>query len=178
MYFRQTNPIALRSQYMISDAMLSLMKRTHFQKITVTQLCEEAAIGRKTFYRNFEVKEDVIDFQLDALYGEYLNDLSQIQLENYLHHHFSFLQKHMDYLKLLYYNGLLPKLTAKFSALLPQIMPRWTDDPVEQRYRSAYIAAGIEAITFVWAEGRFQKSVEEVTAIALRAQDRQIPLEK
>lgn len=47
------------------------MKRKPFQQITVTEICQEAAIGRKTFYRNFELKEDVLDFYLDHLCREF-----------------------------------------------------------------------------------------------------------
>ena len=60
MYHKQVNKTAVQSQNMIADALFSLMKRKHFQQITVTEICDEAAIGRKTFYRNFDMKEDVL----------------------------------------------------------------------------------------------------------------------
>lgn len=78
---------------MISDALFNLMKRKPFQQITITEICEEAAIGRKTFYRNFELREDIIDFKLDLLCNDYKNELTTLSLENYLYHHFSFIQK-------------------------------------------------------------------------------------
>ena len=67
MYHKQVNPAAIRSQILISDALICLMRQKHFSRITVTEICREADIGRKTFYRHFELKEDVIDFQLDVL---------------------------------------------------------------------------------------------------------------
>ena len=71
MYFKQKNKTAIQSQHMIADAMFRLLKRKPFQQISVTELCQEAAIGRKTFYRNFEKREDVIDFQLDRMCEEF-----------------------------------------------------------------------------------------------------------
>jgi len=56
MYFKQKNKTAVRSQNMIADALFSLMKRKPFHQITVTEICAEAAVGRKTFYRNFELR--------------------------------------------------------------------------------------------------------------------------
>ena len=47
MYFKQKNKTAIQSQRMIADALFCLLKRKSFQQISVTELCEEAAIGRK-----------------------------------------------------------------------------------------------------------------------------------
>ncbi len=176
MYHKQVNPAAIRSQNLISDALIRLMRQKHFSRITVTEICREADIGRKTFYRHFELKEDVIDFQLDLLYEEYSAEICHKEPECCLHYHFSFLKRNMEYLSLLHRNDLLPALTAKFSCLLPQFMPVWSEDPIEQTYRSAFIAAGIDAILVVWAENGFQQSVDEVVEIAKRAHGKPIPL--
>lgn len=161
---------------MISDALFSLMKRKSFQQITVMDICEEAAIGRKTFYRNFELREDVIDFQLDLMFDEYKSELIPLPSEQNLYHHFAYIQKNAEYFILLYKNGLASLAYEKFSVLLPDTMPIWSDDPIEQEYRSAYIIAGIEAIQRVWISRGCAESIEEVVAIASRAQDRQIPV--
>ena len=71
MYRKQTNKTALQSQRMMADALLELMKEHSFPRITITQICDRAGVGRKTFYRNFELKEDVIAFRLDELCAVY-----------------------------------------------------------------------------------------------------------
>ena len=65
----------------------------------------------------------------------------------------------------------------KFAILLPDTMPKWAEDPVEQEYRSHYIIAGVEAIERVWVERGFTESIDEVVAIVQRAHQRQVPLE-
>lgn len=176
MYFKGKNKTAVRSQHMISDALFSLMKRKPFQQITVTEICEEAAIGRKTFYRNFELREDVIDFKLDLMCEEYKKELISLPLEQYLYHHFAYIQKNADYFIVLYKNGLSSLAYEKFSVLLPDTMPIWSENPMEQEYRSAYIIAGIEAIQRVWISRGCAESIEEVVKIASKAQDVQIPV--
>ena len=57
MYHKQGNKTAIQSQHMIADALFSLMKHKPFHQITVTEICEEANLGRKTFYRNFELRD-------------------------------------------------------------------------------------------------------------------------
>lgn len=95
MYHKQANKTAIQSQHMIADALFSLMKRKPFQQITVTEICEEAAVGRKTFYRNFELREDVIDFWLDLRCEECREVLLPVPTEEQLYHYCVFLKKHI-----------------------------------------------------------------------------------
>lgn len=176
MYFKQKNKTALQSQHMIADALFSLMKRKSFHQISITEICEEAAIGRKTFYRNFETKEDVIDFKLDLLLDEYRKSLISMSYRQNLHHHFEFIKKNAGYFTTLYQNGISSFANEKFSALLPETMPVWSENPIEQEYRSAYIISGIEAIQRVWISRGCIESIDDVVDIALRAQDKQVPL--
>ena len=176
MYHKQANKTAIQSQHMIANALLGLMKQKPFQQITVTEICEEAAVGRKTFYRNFELREDVIDFWLDWRCEECREVLLPVPLEEQLYHYCIFLKNHMDVLISLYQNGLHPMVEKKFSVFMPYTMPQWSEDPVEQEYRSQYIIAGIDAIIRVWVTRGFQESIEEVVKIVKRAQDRQIPV--
>lgn len=173
MYFKHTNKTAIRSQHMIADALLSLMKRKPFQQITVTEICEEAAIGRKTFYRNFELKEDVIDFQLDLLCEEFEKVILGKSTEEQLYLYFSFSRNHIDYFLTMYQSGLLPVLQQKFSQFLPDTMPVWSDDPVEQEYRSRFVIAGIQAIMQTWVERGFHEDLEQIVATANLAQVQQ-----
>lgn len=177
MYHKQANKTAIQSQHMIADALFSLMKRKPFQQITVTEICDEAAVGRKTFYRNFELREDVIDFWLDLRYAEYEISYLPLSLEDRLYYHCAFLQKYAQELITLYRNGLHPMVERKFSRFLPDTMPLWSIDPVEQEYRSQYIIAGIDAIIRVWVTRGFQESVEQIAAIIQQAQESPQPLE-
>jgi len=84
----------------------------------------------------------------------------------------------MDALIALYQNGLHPMVEKKFSVFMPHTMPMWSENPVEQEYRSQYIIAGIDAIIRVWVIRGFQESVEEVVEIVKRAHQQQVPLVK
>ena len=154
------------------------MKRKPFQQVTVTEICEEANLGRKTFYRNFELREDVIDFWLDLRCEECQAALLSVPTEEQLYHYCIFLKKYMGKLIALYQNGLHPLVEKKFSVFIPYTMPRWSEDPVEQEYRGQYIIAGIDAIIRVWVTRKFRESVEEVVEIVKRAHQQQVPLTK
>ena len=166
MYYRQKNRTALRSQQMIVDALFILMDRRPFQNITVTEICEEAAIGRKTFYRNFETREDVIDLRLDRLLEEYCATVQGHEPEERLCLHFHFIHRHADLLILLYRNGMSDAVNRKFSVLIPEILPIFSEDPVKQEYLFQFAALGLEGIEQVWIRRGFQESTEEVVEMA------------
>jgi len=48
----------------IQEALLTLLERRNFKRITVNALCEEAQICRATFYTHFKDKYDLLEFCL------------------------------------------------------------------------------------------------------------------
>ncbi|MBQ2920535.1 MAG: TetR/AcrR family transcriptional regulator [Oscillospiraceae bacterium] len=162
MYTVQKNPAAVRSQELICRAVCALMAELPFDEITVTRICQEAGVGRKTFYRNFEDKEDVILLMIDFLRAEYEHELPGVPPERAAYFHFSFLSRHMDFLILLETAGQTPLLTGRFSELQPRVMPRWSDDEQENAYRTAVVVAGTEAVIRLWARQGFRETPEEL----------------
>ena len=120
----------------------------------------------------------MIDFWLDLRCEECREVLLPVPTEEQLYHYCVFLKKYMETLIALYQNGLHPMVEKKFSIFLPYTMPLWSNDPVEQEYRSQYIIAGIDAIIRVWVTRGFQESVEEIVEIVKRAQQQQVPMAK
>ena len=162
MYTTQKNPAARRSQELICKAMCGLMAEFPFEEITVTRICQEALVGRKTFYRNFERKEDVVELMIDHIRAEYEEDLVKILPEQAAYHHFVFLSKHMEFLILLQKAGQTPLLTGRFSSLQPRFMPRWSVDERRNTYRTAVAVAAMEAVVRLWAEREFRETPEEL----------------
>ncbi|EAC4523120.1 TetR/AcrR family transcriptional regulator, partial [Listeria monocytogenes] len=55
----------------IIKGLFSVMNTYEFSMITVTQIAQEANIGRKTFYRYFKNKEEVLEEAIELLFTEY-----------------------------------------------------------------------------------------------------------
>jgi AcrR family transcriptional regulator len=66
-------------QQLILDALIRLLDVYTFDKITITQLTQEAKVARKTFYLNFDSKEQVIEMYINELQSRFENTL---QLEH------------------------------------------------------------------------------------------------
>ena len=48
----------------INEALFGLLKEKSLNEISISEICETAGVGRMSFYRNYENKEDVIKKQL------------------------------------------------------------------------------------------------------------------
>lgn len=67
------NPSAIRSRKQITGALLSLMEKYPYEEISVKQIVLETDLVRKTFYRNFKSKDDVLRTHIRAILREYFD---------------------------------------------------------------------------------------------------------
>lgn len=70
-----TNPSALRSKEEITNAFLKLTRQYPYSEIIVKQIIIESGVSRKTFYRNFDSKDDILRSLIDASIDTYLSRL-------------------------------------------------------------------------------------------------------
>lgn len=71
MYKRCTTERAALQQRRIEECLLTQMRKQDYRDITVSALCEQAALSRKTFYRLFGSKEDVLQALIDHTLMDY-----------------------------------------------------------------------------------------------------------
>ena len=55
----------------ITIALLNLMRKKDFSEIRVTEIVKLAGVGRTSFYRNFDSREDVLKNHINRLYFDY-----------------------------------------------------------------------------------------------------------
>jgi AcrR family transcriptional regulator len=60
----------------ITEELLQLMGNTAFNKITVTDITKKAGVGRVSFYRNFDSKEDVLRAHLDKITDDFMEKIA------------------------------------------------------------------------------------------------------
>ena len=73
--------------------MLKVMNTYDYKEITVTQITQEARISRKTFYRHFRDKDEVLKHLFDTLYQECLSSIT----EREIHHYWDVVQCFFDF---------------------------------------------------------------------------------
>ena len=72
MYHIKKDQRSRRSAVAIYDALVTLIGEQSFDSIKVSELVEQAQVGRATFYRNFDVIEDVLRWKCDQVVVELL----------------------------------------------------------------------------------------------------------
>ena len=100
------NPSAIRSRKQITDALLKLMEKYPYEEISVKQIVLETDLVRKTFYRNYTSKDDVLRSHIRSIllgYFEIVNNAKGDVLTTI----FEFAVKNKKLLKLLDKNDML-----------------------------------------------------------------------
>ena len=88
----------------ITETLLKLMDNTYFDDISITELCKQANIARRTFYLYFDSKMDVLDDYYTVLTREYDNNIpDDIVFDTYgqILYFFKFWYDHQTYLQIL-----------------------------------------------------------------------------
>lgn len=158
---RTNGRIAQESRQKFAMALFELMKVYQYNEITVTQLAQEAELSRKTFYRLFNDKDEVLKQLFDVLYGEFFSELTQRGIKHYwdlVTLYFKFWERHKDQLVLLRKNNLLPKMFEYVYCNSQKIfIAMRTSDKANQfskplPYLLAYSVGGMHSMLIKWAE--------------------------
>ena len=63
--YQGNNPIAIKSQRMMLDALNELMEEKEFKDVSISEICDRSGISRQTFYKLFGSKENLLLFKLE-----------------------------------------------------------------------------------------------------------------
>ena len=102
-----------KRQIEVETALYELLKKKDFEDITVTELCATVNMPRKTFYRYFDEKEDVINSLLDRIvlqYGSFFNENKNRNYKNELEDFYRFWYDKKELLDILCKNRLMINL--------------------------------------------------------------------
>ena len=89
-----------QSGRMIETALLELMREKEFAQITVSEIAKKADVGRRTFYRLYTGKEDVLHCYFDKLcqnYRDICPVLNKYDIDQIAGEYFGFWYQHRDF---------------------------------------------------------------------------------
>lgn len=150
---------AQRQQHIIKT-LIDLMQTNTYDEISVSALCERAGIPRKTFYRYFDSKEDLLLAALDSLLGAYhqftgaKRHLDADMIED-LELFFLFWKEHESFLQAIKFS----QLSGLFvTTLVGGIFNERKGDPITSRFA----ITGLLGVLLDWAYRGFQESPESM----------------
>lgn len=147
---RELNAVVIESMTL---ALLELMQKKPFASITITELTRRAGVGRVSFYRNFDSKEDVLRTYLGTLMTEWFRPYEGKTDYNLPETILEYYAQHKDLYILLYKQGL-----AHIS--LQSIKDACGPKP-EQPNALAYVTAFISYGIYGWLEEWFRRGMQE-----------------
>lgn len=176
---KSNNPTALKSQQWIIESLLSLMEEKPYDQISVSEICRKADLDRRTFYRNFNCKKDVLEQYVEFLGNEYIKMFLNIEKpDRYATTKlfFDFWKQHFQFIKHLRSSGLGDFAFKKFEGLVTEYrallaggnMPVASDEQLE--YVFAYRIGGFWNAMLVWAANGALVPPDEMAKIFSRAE--------
>lgn len=84
----------------ITDALLKLLREKPIEAISISELCGQAGIGRASFYRNFNSREDILRSYIHQLFQEWAAEVPPEEnrpLSELLRSLFSHFEKHRHF---------------------------------------------------------------------------------
>lgn len=170
------NPAAKQSRGWIMSALVELMKEKDYSNIKVSDIVNKAMLARKTFYRHFNKKEDVLIahfIELTNLLTRRLLQLEEFDTIKALSVMFQLVKENEEFFKLLYNHGLLTLLFNYWNveiSLLHQIfLPKLINFPKTSesalKYLLAFNVGGTFNIITLWIESDFSLTSEQLTLI-------------
>ena len=178
MFNASTNPQVKYSLREMASALFQLMERFSYQEITITMICQEAQISRKTFYRNCQNKLDLVhyacSFCLEELYATV--DWNFEDVNEAYQNFFRFWSSHKTFLYVIWKHGLFPEFTSVFISLseessnyafLNDYVSGKKNADTMRKFHHAFIVGGLCSILEHWTAEDFQTSIEDLVNLCL-----------
>ena len=152
----------------ITTALIQMLEKQRFEDISITELVRKAGVGRVSFYRNFDSKEDVLRKHLGALLKEWRKQYEGVKDYNLVQAIFEHYYKNRELCILLYKRGLS-------NISLESVKEACGAKPEQSNviaYTSAFIAYGLYGWIEEWFKRGMQETPEEMAQLWESTQQR------
>ncbi|MBQ2794548.1 MAG: TetR/AcrR family transcriptional regulator [Oscillospiraceae bacterium] len=156
----------------ITIALLKLMRKKDFSNIKVTEIVKLAGVGRTSFYRNFESREDVLKKHINKLYYDYFSthnvpgiESTEDEKREYMLSRFRFVKRNADFFVLLNKNGLIYEI---FEGIDNVTLEKIATCDIKNRYFKKFMSSACVGVIIEWIERKFKESEEELADIFMK----------
>ena len=167
MYKISDNPQVNYSLRELSKGLFHFLKTMPLSKVTVSQLCAQAGITRRTFYRNCREKKDLVLYACDDLIDSLLDssDLFSTNAELMYSHFFEFWYGHRAFLSAVCGNDLAGLFVGRFVShvndrmrfpLQEKAAEKAEDAGRLRRFSNAFLLGGFAQMLISWTQEGFE----------------------
>ena len=148
----------------ITEALLDLLAVKPLDEISISELCENAGVGRASFYRNFANKEAILKACIDQRFQEWTGIYGGNSLSELIGAMFSHFEQHRSFYELLSKRGLLYLLK---DVIVGICGPR-PEHTKKEAYATAFVAYSLYGWIEVWFQRGMRETAEEMAALFLQ----------
>lgn len=155
----------------IALALLQLMNQKPFAEITISEIVKIAGVGRSSFYRNFDNKEQVLSDYIQTLYHDFFSDKNVMSrmpknadnTKDFLLPRFKFVKQNRNFFAIVRKHNLLYHV---FEQMEPDLILLLTgqDESLSKYYRSMF-SGSCAGIIRSWIDNNFVETEEEMVNI-------------
>lgn len=142
----------------LTSSMLELLKEKPLNEISISELCGMAGVGRTSFYRNYEEKEDIIKAYVEHLFQDWVGrwkETPDLPVKETVRIVFSHFEANREFYTLLNERGLV--------YLLKDIILDLCGFNPEQEMRAAYSSAYVAFFLYGWIDVWFRRGMKDTT---------------
>ncbi len=158
------------SKRWLENSLLKLMETEAFHEITIQEIADHAGLSRRTFYRNFNSKEEIVIGRFERIWAEYesmIKSEEDLSMPNITRIFFTIMTKYLDFLMIVNRHHLLPVLGTKADELLPPVFHKlkgnqmyFSEETIS--YALLFSTGGLMKILTNWLNEEKRKTPEEM----------------
>lgn len=151
----------------LGRALLDLMREKSIEKITVDELTTRAKLGRATYFRNFNAKEEIITQYIVILWRAYerTHHLKDYRIDDPYR-----VRRYFEFCLSMRADNDVIMTQNRSSAILSayEIIFYDYDEPMaSDTFERAYMAYGLFGVFLKWARDGYRQTVEDMTSMFL-----------
>lgn len=152
------NPAALRSREYIVQTFLKLAETTSVSEMSIKQIMDGSGLSRQTFYQIFETKEEILEYCVDRLFGDFMESIENCAVSdlcNTAKVFFAFFDRQKPFMKMMVQNGKNYILQRKFREYLQEekyinFHQEGVRTEQEREYAMTFVVSGMVGILEEW----------------------------
>lgn len=173
MYRRCVSEKSAAQQRQFESAMLELMKTSLFEEISISELCRHTGLSRKTFYRLYDAKADVIYAMIDHALLDAQGFVPDESVgPGGLHKFLAYWKSKKDLLDMLQKNrisALLPQQAVQHVMHeAPEIVRCFGADSEYGREKMIFYVTALFALVQDWHNQDFDRSIDALSAMMMQ----------
>ena len=146
----------------LTGALLELLEEKPLADISVSELCDRAGVGRTSFYRNYQEKEDILRTRVYHLFKDWTGRLGDgTPLDQLIFALFTHFEEHRDFYALLHERGLVSLM----KDVILELCGFRPDQEAKAAYASAFAAYSLYGWVEVWFRRGMRESAAEMAAL-------------